>query len=188
MRAILLSVFLALALAGLALSLIAHVTAQFGVSPPTGPATWGLHVGIFVVFIPAVIVSRRLVPNPTKEKDWWKEALRGCPRWVGWVSGGFFAYAVVNFFRPMVFGLPPKVPGGGPTPPEVFRTFSGHWMAFYSAAAAILYAALRRDPLADRSLELADRLAGLPGGPQAADYDDCRAAEPGRRPDGGATK
>ena len=31
--------------------------------------------------------------------------------------------------------------GSGPMPPAVVRGFSGHWMAFYSAAAAVLYSA-----------------------------------------------
>src|SRR5207249_4130983 len=39
----------------------------------------------------------------------------------------------------------PKQEAGGTMPPAVVRGFSGHWMAFYSTALAILYSAARAD-------------------------------------------
>src|SRR5687768_11856783 len=107
--------FFLIALAGLALSLVAHGAALLGQPQPMGPAAWGLHVGILVVWIPAMIASRRLVPDP-KHKDAWKQALRGCPRWVRWVTGGFFVYAIINFFLSLV--LFPAKGGGVGAPPE----------------------------------------------------------------------
>src|SRR4051812_37949706 len=96
--------FLALAVAGLVLSLIAHVSAILGQPQPMGAAAWALHVGIFVVWPPALIASRRLAADP-KRKDYGRVDLRGCPRWVGWMTAGFFAYAVVNFLLFIVGGL-----------------------------------------------------------------------------------
>jgi hypothetical protein len=75
-------------------------------------------------------------------KDYWKLALRGAPEWVRYMVYGFLAYAIVNF---LVFFMP-YAPAGGSgreTPAIVWRGFSGHWMAFYSAAFAILHSALQ---------------------------------------------
>jgi hypothetical protein len=97
-----------------------------------------LHVGVFVVWFPAVFVSQRLVGNVGR-KDFWKVVLKGSPDWMRYLVYGFFGYAVVNFLFFMT-----KAPkgGGGVNPPAVvWRGFSGHWMAFYSAALAILYSA-----------------------------------------------
>jgi hypothetical protein len=64
---------------------------------------------------------------------------------------GFFGYAVVNFLFFMT-----KAPSGGSganPPAVVWRGFSGHRMAFYSAALAILYSAART---ADTALRCAN--------------------------------
>jgi len=57
----------------------------------------------------------------------------------------FFAYSMVNFllFLAATFAEPLAGSSGSGTPPAVFRGFSGHWMAFYSAALGILYSAMR---------------------------------------------
>jgi hypothetical protein len=146
--AILLVPFICLAMLGLVLSLIAHVSALLGMPQPLGSAAWGLHIGIFVVWLPAVITANRLVKD-FRQKDFWKAALRGCPAWLRWLTYAFFAYAIINFVTFIVVAPRGKQDPAAPTPPVVFRGFSGHWMAFYSAAAAILYSALvvrRHDP------------------------------------------
>ena len=138
--------FFCLAVVGLVLSIIAHLFAVFGLPQPLGSAAWSLHVGIFVVWLPAVLVSQRLVRD-FKQKDFWKAALRGCPVWMRWMTFGFFGYAFVNFAL-FIAHAPSKGHPTDGTPAVVFRGFSGHWMAFYSAAAAILYSAIatnRRD-------------------------------------------
>jgi hypothetical protein len=101
---------------------------------------WILHMGIFVVWIPAVFVAKARVGNVNR-KDFWKVVLQGSPDWIRYMVYGFLGYAVLNFALFML-----KAPTGstGMIPPaEVWRGFSGHWMAFYSAALAILYAAAR---------------------------------------------
>jgi hypothetical protein len=146
--AVVLMPFLVLSVIGLMLSLIAHTAALLSLPQPFGPAAWGLHIGIFVVWLPAVLASHRLGAD-FKQKDFWKAALRGCPKWMRWLTYGFFGYAVVNFLLFMAVAPPRGGGGGANAPPEVFRGFSGHWMAFYSAAAAILYSAIavsRLDP------------------------------------------
>jgi hypothetical protein len=52
-----------LAVAGFLASLIVHVLALIGLPSPFGPATWLLHVGIFIVWLPSVLVAQRLSPG-----------------------------------------------------------------------------------------------------------------------------
>ena len=62
---------------------------------------------------------------------------------------GFFIYAIINFITFMIAAPAGQQAPNAPAPPVVFRGFSGHWMAFYSAATAILYSAVvvaGRDP------------------------------------------
>jgi hypothetical protein len=135
--------FMYLAGFGLVLSLIVHASTFFGVSSPLGELTWSLHIGLFIVWFPAVIVANRLAKD-FKQKDFWKAVLRACPRWMKSLTFFFFVYAIINFTLWVILDI-----GGGfakgsgsKTPPNVLKGFSGHWMAFYSAAMAILYSAI----------------------------------------------
>ncbi|MEW4568258.1 hypothetical protein AB1L88_10350 [Tautonia sp. JC769] len=139
MMVVLIVPFLALASVGLLLSLVAHGCAWLGVPQPLGMATWGLHLGIFVVWLPALLASGQMTRG-AKREDAWRVALRGCPAWMRWMTSAFFVYAFFNFL--LFFAA--MAPAGeqaaeGDMPPAVFRGFSGHWMAFYSAALAMLY-------------------------------------------------
>lgn len=137
--AVLIAPFLALAAVGLVLSLVAHGCAWLGVPQPLGMATWGLHVGIFVVWLPALLASGQMVRGARRE-DAWRVALRGCPHWMRWMTSAFFVYTFINFILFFIItDAAGKQPAGDPMPPAVFRVFSGHWMAFYSAALAMLY-------------------------------------------------
>jgi hypothetical protein len=123
---------------GLALSILSHVATFFGMRGPVGDYAWLLHLGVFVVWLPTVLVSRRLTIGFAR-KDVWKASLRGCPPWMRHAVCGFFSYAMLNFILFMA-----TVPPHGsslPMTPSVLRGFSGHWMAFYSAASAVLYSA-----------------------------------------------
>jgi len=131
--------FVALSAVGLGLSLWVHLGAVAGRKVAPEAFFWMLHVGIFVVWFPAVLVSTKRVGN-TARSDFWRVALRGSPEWMRYMAYAFFGYAVVNFLFFMT-----KAPSGssGANPPAiVWRGFSGHWMAFYSAALAILYSAV----------------------------------------------
>lgn len=128
---------------GLILSLIVHVSALLGMQSPFGEISWGLHMGIFIVWIPTVIVASKLVKD-FKQKDFWKAALRACPKWMKNLTYFFFGYAIFNFvlFIILEIGTGDSKGGGSGTPSNVFRGFSGHWMAFYSVAMAGLYSAI----------------------------------------------
>lgn len=129
-----------LAIAGFCASLVVHVLALFGVPSPFGAATWLLHAGIFVVWLPTVLVAQRLAKS-VRQADLWKAILRGCPPWVrtgAYVVGG---YAFVNF---AVFAFQTVTYAKGNIPENIeYRGFSGHWMVFYFVGAAALYSASR---------------------------------------------
>lgn len=134
-------VFAALSCIGLALSLWVHLGALTGRRVAPEPFFWGLHIGIFVVWIPAVFVAKSLVGNLNRW-DLWKLILSNAPTWMRYAVYGFFGYALVNF---ALFIAQAPNNGSGDPPAIVWRGFSGHWMAFYSAAFAILYSALQSD-------------------------------------------
>ena len=130
---------------GLVLSLAAHILSFFGIQFGGMPLFIGLHVGIFPLWIPVVFIAQKMMGG-VQRKDFWKVALSGCPVWMRYMTYGFFIYAVVNFAIFIILvSMHPPAKGGGAPPPEVLHGFSGHWMAFYSAAFAILYAAARTE-------------------------------------------
>ncbi len=88
--------FMVLAACGLALSMAAHGLALAGAAIPGGNLVWTLHTGIFLVWLPTVLVSIRMT-NQASRQNFWKVALAGCPPWM---RVGFFVligYAILNF-------------------------------------------------------------------------------------------
>jgi hypothetical protein len=137
--------FMLLAGCGFVLSVAAHVMALAGVAFPGGGLVWGLHIGIFVVWIPTVLVGNR-VTRDSKRTDFWKTALVGCPVWMRRALPILFIYAIFNFIL-FIAGTSTHPKPAGPTPPWVVRGFSGHWMVFYGAAFATLYSAIHAPSL-----------------------------------------
>lgn len=134
---------------GLVLSLWVHLGAVMGRRVAPEAFFWILHVGIFVVWFPAIFAAKRLVGS-TNRKDFWKVVLKGSPDWMRYMVYCFLGYAVVNF---TFFFFQAPTGGGGTNPPAiVWRGFSGHWMAFYSAALAILYSAAKANQIVPRCL------------------------------------
>ena len=135
----LLSPLVAASAAGLVLSMIVHLCAWLSIPSPLGSYAWLLHIGIFIVWIPTVLVSQRLT-REYRAKDFWKATLRGAPPWMRRMVYVFGVYALVNFAIFILSDKPHDV-GGPNLPPVILRGFSGHWMVFYSAAMATLYSA-----------------------------------------------
>lgn len=135
--------FMYLAALGLLLSIIVHVLSLLGMPSPLGENSWGLHIGIFIVWLPTVLVANKLVKD-FKQEDFWKAALRACPQWMKNLTYFFFGYAILNFVIFMIsdFVSGSSAKGQGNTTSNVFRGFSGHWMAFYCVAMATLYSAI----------------------------------------------
>ena len=138
-----------LALLGFVLSLIAHLASLTGFDVAAKyPYVWGLHVGIFVVFFPFVLMSRKTLGR----KPSFAQIRERFPLWVVAAGAIIFAYAMLNF---LLFGL--RTEGGSPSthdgkfvleehgrfirelsPAEYtslkaneVRGFSGHWLVFY---------------------------------------------------------
>jgi hypothetical protein len=129
--------FIALSAVGLLASLTVHLYALFNLPNPLGSFVWALHVGIFVVFFPAILTTNKALSNEKfQQKDFWAVALKGCPPWMRTMVYGFFGYAFLNFAYFIAFAE--KDPHNANTAATV-RGFSGHWMAFYSASLALLY-------------------------------------------------
>jgi hypothetical protein len=127
---------------GLALSLAVHILSIFGLQPGGNALFFALHVGIFPLWLPVVLISMKLTGG-AKRNDFWKVALSGCPAWLKYMTYGFFAYAILNFVFFIVTGPAGKPPGGVPSS-AVWHGFSGHWMAFYSAGLAVVASAYKR--------------------------------------------
>jgi hypothetical protein len=106
---------------------------------------FAMHFGIFVVWLPAMLVSMRVTQGLPRRgwRAWstWRHMLAGCPPWMRYAAYGLFAYAFPNFF--LAFGRAPESSPRGMTDPATLRGFSGHWMLFYGVAFAILYSAFR---------------------------------------------
>jgi len=158
-----------LAVIGFILSVIVHGLTFLGVDPQQDfRFVWLLHIGIFVVWIPAVIISKK--DGTLKGDDFWRIATQGWPRWMKVLPGILFGYILFNFF----FSLFVLNEGGNPsvingekvlhshgriirklTDQEyhlhkayLVRGFSGHWLLFYAVAAVILYPERKQEQLA----------------------------------------
>ncbi len=140
--------FMVLAACGLALSIAAHCMALAGVLIPGGKLVWGLHIGIFVVWIPTVLTSKQMTRYANR-KDFWKVALAGCPSWMRRAFYVLVGYAILNFivFIAATTTQPQQQQQAGDAPPSVVRGFSGHWMIFYGAAFAVLYSRIHAPQL-----------------------------------------
>jgi hypothetical protein len=137
------------AFVGLILSLSVHIGALMGFDASTQfPLVWLLHVGMFIVFAPLVLVCRKeLGPNPS-----FSDLRSAFPGWVVFVGVALMIYVVTNFalFIVATQGGNPSIEGGhyllkdhGHTIREItaseyasfktneFRGFSGHWLVFY---------------------------------------------------------
>jgi hypothetical protein len=137
--------FMLLSAIGLALSVVAHLMALASFELPGGQLIWSVHMGIFVVWIPTVLVSMRTTQYSNR-KDFWKVALSGCPVWMRRAFYAFFAYGIVNFILFAVNIGSGRHPAGNAAP-SVIRGFSGHWMIFYAAAFATLYSSIHAPQL-----------------------------------------
>jgi len=142
--------FLALlAFAGFVAAAAVHGAALAGVNVSERiPLVWLLHVGVFVVFIPFILSSRKVVGAKPSLSD--VRAL--IPGWVFLAGVAVFVYAIVNFavFLVSTQGGSPSIEAGryvvqnhGHFIREISRAeyaalrtneirgFSGHWLVFY---------------------------------------------------------
>lgn len=139
---------------GFVASLLVHVAALQGVDVAAHfSGVWLLHLGIFAVFIPLVLLYRRDLGSRTSLL----RIATTLPRLVTILGAAIFAYAIVNFmlFMAATEGGNPTIHDGkylllnhGKLIREIsseeysafkaneVRGFSGHWLVFYYVAAA----------------------------------------------------
>ena len=87
-----------LALVGLIAALIAHIAALAGLDVTAQfPYVWVLHAGVFAVFIPFLLSSRKVLGA----KPGYAEIRRSFPYWAVVLGIAVFAYAFINFFIAM---------------------------------------------------------------------------------------
>ena len=138
-----------IAFLGFALSFIVHILTYFGVDLLTPfPVLWGLHIGIFIVFIPMVLSNRQHFG----QRQNMKILFAPIPQWPRVLVGVLFVYAIINFtiFFFLSKGGTPAIEDGryvlqnhgqfirALTADEfhwqhvyIARGFSGHWLLFY---------------------------------------------------------
>lgn len=161
--------FWLLAAAGFLLSAVMHIGTFIGVNfDAMVPFPFGLHIGIFIVFLPAIIVSikdlKKAGINSNKAEsqlEIWKRSTKFAPTWMKFLPLLLIPYVLFNFFFTgsilMQWGGPSIIDGQKVlsshgtiirvlTDDEFFtqtlyeiRLFSGHWMALYATAWVLLY-------------------------------------------------
>jgi hypothetical protein len=129
----------ALAAAGLAVSIWVHVNALFGRRVLPQEFFGAMHAGIFVVFFPGILLTKASGIK-TNRKDFWKNGTPGVPKRLGYLLYFLVVYAMINF---AIFWLQAPVGKqfGNEIPIQEWRGFSGHWMLFYCAAMTMLWSA-----------------------------------------------
>lgn len=141
-------VFFYLSVIGWCLSLIVHLSAVSGFDVESEyPYVFLLHIGIFIVWFPAIISTMRneeykesgnlsMSPIP-----FLKITFGRTPIWLTVIAAVCLIYAFVNFF--LAFGmfdfLGSTENTGINDEANTTRGFSGHWLAFYGMAAVMLY-------------------------------------------------
>jgi hypothetical protein len=123
-------------------ALTIHIAALLGSITPFQHFGKLMFPGLVVVWLPTIFCMNRLTRD-VKQKDLWKAALRGCPRWMRttwWIVAG---YSWIGAFAiPLLFG------GGMNSPLSEARSVSGIMLAFYGIAVCVLYSstqAAKRD-------------------------------------------
>jgi len=133
--AVLIYPFLALATAGFVATLAIHVESLLGATYLFDRFLKILGPGVFVVFLPTVLVMNRLTRD-FKQRDIWRAALRGCPQWMRRTVWAIFGYAWVGFFAlPFLYG------GGMGSKANTARSMSATLLIFYLVPVAVLYSA-----------------------------------------------
>lgn len=127
-------------------------------------AVWILHILIFVVWLPTVLVSRKLFTGGNR-KNFWKRATQNAPLWMRILCMALIPYVLINFLYAGLVVSDGGVLGErngtmvleshGRVVKELtdreyeqqqaneVRGFSGHWMIFYMVGWTVLVSHVR---------------------------------------------
>lgn len=125
---------------GLLISFVTHVAALFGARILSDELFMVLVIGVFVLGLPTVLASNRLVRD-VPQRDYWQATFRGCSPWMRSASLGIFLYAIVNFILLALAGSSEGEPSHGLSSAALAVT--GLLMLFYAMHGATLYSAAR---------------------------------------------
>jgi len=129
--------FLVLAVVGFLAALGVHLAALFGVTYAFQHSLDLLFFTLVVVWVATIFASHRLT-RESQQKDFWRAALRGCPKWLRTTLWILLGYTWVGFLAwTWLFG------GGADAPANAARGMSGMLLGFYGIAACVLYSATR---------------------------------------------
>lgn len=135
MKASIIYPFFVIAAVGFVAMLVVHVASLFGSTSPFEKTIQILGPGVFVAFLPTIFVMNSLTRD-FKQKDIWRAALRGCPRWMYRAVWAIFLYCWAGFFvLPLFYG------GGMDLPANKARVMSGALLIFYLIPLAVMYSA-----------------------------------------------
>jgi hypothetical protein len=131
-----------LSVVGLLFSFVVHLLGLMGRKPPFGYFPFILQLGAVVAAVGAAFALFMLCAS--QGESFWREAVRGCPKWLKRMTCVLAGYAVLNFI--VFVNLIGTIAGGQPDKITsiVFRGVSGEWMAFYSAAFLVFFSAKRK--------------------------------------------
>jgi hypothetical protein len=123
---------LALAAAGFVAVLAIHLSALLGATYLFKHFLKFLVPGIFVLFIPMAFVMNRLTRD-VKNRDMWRAALRGCPRWMRAAEWTIFGYVWIGFLVLHVGGTDSEINNA--------RSLSAVVLVFYLIPLSVFYSA-----------------------------------------------
>jgi hypothetical protein len=145
------------------------------------PFVWVLHLGIFVVWFPTVLSLRKNEDFIEYQQSGWlnrmnpfaffKAILKNTPIWLSVLAAGGFVYAIINFALLMTpqegnvvvqEGTYAIVKHGTMVrklseqeynyfQAKDVRVFSGHWIAFYGIAAAVIFPFRKKEEVVEDS-------------------------------------
>lgn len=147
---------------GLFISLIIHIATFINVDLTLVESqTWFLHVGIFVIWLLTINFSIKRLGKEERKESYWKLFINNFPKWMIIICILVMAYTAFNFlyihhgFRES--GLPGEIDGqyvlqkNGEITKTLskseyiknrsyfIRSFSGHWIFFYTVAWFVLF-------------------------------------------------
>ena len=127
---------LGLAAAGFLALLTIHIAALAGITAPS-VILKVIVPGLFVVWVPTILVLNRSTKE-FKNNDYWRAALRACPKWMRIAFSVITVYGFVGtFLVPLLLGENVDAYGGSA------KGMSGFMMAFYAITVCVLYSATR---------------------------------------------
>jgi hypothetical protein len=155
---------LAVASVGFAAQAIVHIAALSGFTAPFQQLEKLLIPALFVIFVPTILIMNRMTRD-FKQRDIWKAALRGCPKWMRVALWTIAGYAWLAALSPLLFG------SRNLSPLASARCASAMILAFYAISVGVLYSSTQV-----AKVDVVRRcLNGHPVGPAASFCEQCGA-------------